>query len=137
MMELWGWRGTGDEVPEVVATAQDDDGLLERTDDDDLVYVVLKDRTKVEGVRPRIIKQVEPVYPEMARRARVQGLLFLEAVIKKDGTVGEVEVRRGRGKTGCNEAAIAALKQWEFEPGYVGGRPVDALMIMTIRFQLK
>ena len=58
-------------------------------------------------------------------------------IFNKDGTVGDVTVLRGLGKSGCNEAAIEALKQWRFEPGRINDRPVDALMTLTVRFELK
>ncbi len=94
-------------------------------------------RIGVDGVQPKILKQVDPLYPEMARRARVQGIVILEAVIQRNGRVGDIRVLRGLGKSGCNEAAVKALKKWKFEPGYINGRPVDAYMTLTVRFQLK
>jgi len=86
---------------------------------------------------PVVIHRVDPVYPELARRAKVQGTVILEAIIKRDGTVGDIKVLRSLGKLGCDEAAVAALKQWRFQPGEMNGHPVDVIMTLTIKFVLE
>ena len=73
---------------------------------------------------------------EKARSARVQGVVILEAVIHRDGSVGGIRVLRGV-PMGCTEAAIAALKRYRFKPGTQHGEPVDVYMTLTVQFTLR
>ncbi len=84
---------------------------------------------------PMVIHRVRPEYPMMARRARLEGEVTLEAVIRRDGTVGEIRVVKGLG-LGCTEAAIEALEQWRFRPGERNGVPADVYFTLTVDFIL-
>jgi periplasmic protein TonB len=88
-----------------------------------------------EGIQPKKIREVQPDYPEIARRARIEGVVILEAVINKDGTVGEIRVLRSLNPL-LDQAAIRAAKQWLFEPGKINGKPVKAYFTLTINFKL-
>jgi protein TonB len=67
---------------------------------------------------PRVITDVKPSYTADAMRAKVQGLVALEAVVLTDGTVGEIRVKRSLDRRfGLDDEAIAALKKWRFAPG--------------------
>jgi len=66
----------------------------------------------IEGTR------VEPEYPELARVARVEASVVLQAVIRDDGTVGDLVVLRcSRPNMGFEQAAIEAVQQWRYKPG--------------------
>jgi len=82
---------------------------------------------------PVVISRVRPVYPARARNARVEGSVKLEAVIHRDGSVGDVRVIQGL-RMGCTEAAIEALKHWRFRPGERNGVPVDVYFELTVDF---
>jgi protein TonB len=84
---------------------------------------------------PVAISQAPPEYPMMARNARVEGDVKLEAVIRRDGTVGDIKVVQGL-RMGCTEAAIDALKRWRFRPGTRNGVPVDVYYTLTVGFTL-
>ncbi len=84
---------------------------------------------------PVVIHRVEPDYPIMARTARVEGEVTLEAVILRDGTVGEIKVVQSL-RLGCTDAAIAALRRWRFLPGERNGVPVDVYFTLTVDFIL-
>ena len=89
----------------------------------------------VEGVSPPVkIHDVPPVYPPAAREAGVQGLVILEATIDPTGEVSEIEVLKSVPE--LDEAAIAAVEQWRYEPTLVDGVPVSISMTMTINFSL-
>ncbi len=77
-----------------------------------------------------------PVYPEAARRARIQGVVVLECIIGKDGAVREAKVLRGL-PLGLTEAAVDAVKKWKFKPSTLNGKPVEVLYILTVRFNLQ
>lgn len=89
------------------------------------------------GVEPPVFtKRVKPKYPERAIKIRIQGYVILEGILRKDGTVDDIKVLRGlgKGKFGFEEAAAAALRQWEFLPGKVNGKAADVRMTLKIDF---
>jgi len=82
--------------------------------------------------------KVQPKYPELARKAKVTGNVILEAVVAKDGTVGDVKVLRSPGANlGFEESAIDAVRQWRYKPGVQNGRPVDVYFTIVVEFILK
>lgn len=82
---------------------------------------------------PRLTHEEKVRYPEEARRHSTTGIVILEAVVKADGTVGDIRVIRPL-PDGCVEASIAALKKWRFLPGRKGGVPVDVYFLVTFTF---
>jgi len=85
--------------------------------------------------QPQKTKNVEPQYPEVARVARVSGIVILEAVISPDGRVTEVTVLRSVKL--LDGAAVAAVRQWEYTPTLLYGVPVPVIMTVTVNFQLR
>ncbi len=86
---------------------------------------------------PELIERVEPDYPEVARRARVQGRVILQAVIHKDGTVGQVTVLHDPAPhLGLSDEAVSAVRQWRYRPGMQQGRPVDVYFTVVVDFTL-
>jgi protein TonB len=83
---------------------------------------------------PTKLKHVEPVYPDIAQRANVQGVVILECVISPAGRVEELKVLRGIPL--LNDAAIAAVKQWTYKPTLLDGVPVSVVMPITVQFRL-
>jgi TonB family protein len=86
--------------------------------------------------QPVPISQVNAQYTDQAREARVQGVITLRAVVRKDGTVDSIQVIQGLGY-GLDDAAIAALKQWRFRPAMLNEQPVDVTMSFTMSFNLR
>ena len=84
---------------------------------------------------PAKLRNVSPVYPDLAKQARVQGVVILEATISPRGKVTEVRVLRGVPL--LDEAAIAAVKQWEYTPTLLNGVPVPVIMTVTVWFRLQ
>lgn len=84
---------------------------------------------------PRLLHRVEPEYPELARNARVQGVVILEATTDVYGRVQNVRVLRSVPL--LDQAAIEAVKQWIYEPMVINGRPRPVTFTVTIIFQLK
>ncbi len=77
-----------------------------------------------------------PHYTDMARRARRQGKVIVEAVIEADGRVTDVRVLRGLG-FGLDESAVATVSTWRFRPAMRGGRPVAVIYTLVINFRLQ
>jgi len=85
---------------------------------------------------PERINYIAPEYPELARRARLGGIVILEATIDREGQVTNVNVLRGLG-LGLDEAATKAVAQWQYTPTFYNGRPVEILLTVTVQFQLQ
>ena len=84
---------------------------------------------------PRLVRRVDPVYPEIARKARVAGIVVLEATTDAAGRVLNVTVLRSIPL--LDQAAIDAVKQWIYEPMVINGRPRPVTFTVTVRFELK
>ncbi|MGC8915730.1 MAG: energy transducer TonB [Thermoanaerobaculum sp.] len=85
---------------------------------------------------PRKIKDVQPVYTEVARRARIEGVVILEIIIDKQGNVKDVKVLRAL-PMGLTEAAVEAVKQWKYEPSKLNGKPIEIQGTVTVTFRLQ
>ena len=81
--------------------------------------------------------RVEPAYPELARRARIEGRVVLQIVVRRDGTVGPIEVLgRPSASLGFVESAVAAVRQWRYHPATLDDRPVDVYVTVVVSFEL-
>lgn len=90
-----------------------------------------------EGVKaPVLIKETKPKYPDEAKQRRVQGSVEVEAVVKTDGSVGDVTVTKSLDPQ-LDEAAVSATKEWQFRPGTKEGKAVDVLVQIELTFTLK
>ena len=78
---------------------------------------------EVELASPRVLQEVKPQYTVEAMRARIEGVVGLEAVVLPTGTVGLVRVTKSL-DPGLDEQAVKALRQWKFAPGTRLGVPV-------------
>ena len=85
--------------------------------------------------QPERTKYVLPEYPVVAKRAKVQGTVIIEATIGKDGHVIAAKILKPAPL--LDEAALAAVKQWEYAPTLLGGVPVEVVMVVTVSFNLK
>ncbi len=82
-----------------------------------------------------LIHQVLPSYPPLARQARIQGVVVLEAVINKEGAIETLRVVSGHPL--LNQAAIDAVKQWMYRPTLLNGEPVPVITTITVSFSLQ
>jgi periplasmic protein TonB len=83
---------------------------------------------------PKPIIQVKPEYPTLARQARIQGQVQIDAVLDEQGNV--VEMKIVSGPPLLYQAALDALKKWKYEPTYLNDQPIAVQMIVTITFVL-
>ncbi len=85
---------------------------------------------------PKIASKVTPVFPEQARKARMDGVVILGCTIGADGSVQEIQPVRSE-PMGLTQAAVDAVKQWRYEPALTAaGKPVAVYSTVTISFLL-
>jgi len=83
------------------------------------------------GQGPGVIKKVEPQYPPIARAARLEGTVVVDAVIRKDGSVSDVSILRSSNRL-FDQACLDAVRQWRFTPG-----SQDVILTVTVNFTLR
>jgi periplasmic protein TonB len=83
---------------------------------------------------PSKLSNASPIYPPMAKQARVEGTVILEATISPQGRVTDVKVLRGIPL--LDNAAINAVRQWHYSPTRLNGTPVPVIMTVTVNFRL-
>jgi protein TonB len=83
---------------------------------------------------PKKLKSVNPTYPDIAKQARVQGVVILECTISPQGKVTDVKILRGIPL--LDAAAVDAVKQWVYSPTLLNGVPVPVIMTVTVNFKL-
>ena len=81
---------------------------------------------------PKKIRDVRPIYPAEAIAAGAEGVVIIEAVIGRDGTVQNARVIKGL--PGLDDAALGAVRQWLFTPTMLNGRPIEVVMTVTVTF---
>ena len=84
---------------------------------------------------PTKTRDVRPTYPAIAQSARVQGIVIIEATIGPSGKVTDAKVLRSIPL--LDQAALDAVRQWEFTPTTLNGVPVPVIMTVTVQFTLQ
>jgi protein TonB len=84
---------------------------------------------------PALVHRVEPNYPPIAVNAHLQGLVILEAIVERDGSVGEVKVLKSAGALLDREALIA-VRQWRYSPLVLNGVRERFILTVTLSFHL-
>jgi protein TonB len=81
-----------------------------------------------------LIRKVQPTYPALARSARIQGAVMLQAVISRQGTIENLIVLTGHPM--LVPAAIDAVRQWHYRPYILNNEPVEVETQITVNFSL-
>ena len=81
-----------------------------------------------------LIRRVQPTYPQLARQARIQGTVVLQAEISKTGDIINLQVVSGHPMLA--PAALDAVKQWKYKPYILNGEPVEVDTQITVNFTL-
>jgi TonB family protein len=84
---------------------------------------------------PQILERPEPSYTDEARAAKIQGTVLLKAVVRPDGTAGQIEVLRSL-DIGLDQKAVEAVSTWKFKPGMKDGKPVSVQLTIEVTFRL-
>jgi protein TonB len=81
-----------------------------------------------------LINQIRPVYPPLARQARIQGTVRLQAIIDKSGNVVQLEILQGHPL--LVQSALDAVRQWRYKPTLLNGEPVEVVTTVDVIFSL-
>jgi protein TonB len=105
---------------------------------DDEVFVVVEEQAEFPGgldsMYAYIVKNLK--YPEAAKEKGIEGRVFVQFVIEKDGSISNVKILRGIGG-GCEEAAVEMIKNMpKWKPGKQRGKPVRFQFVLPIKFEL-
>ncbi len=84
---------------------------------------------------PVLVNRVEPGYPEAARKARMEGVVILEAIITASGSVEDVKVLKSVNPL-LDASAVRAVQQWRYKPATLNGRAVRVYLTVTVTFNL-
>ncbi len=88
----------------------------------------------VNGPPPMLVRQIQPLYPPLAKQARIQGTVKMNATIARDGTVQNVTVVSGLPVLA--QAAMDAVRQWIYQPTLLNGQPVEVSTEVNLNFTL-
>jgi protein TonB len=77
-----------------------------------------------------------PVYPNLSRRLREEGIVVLEILITADGTVSEIRIKNSSGYKRLDDSAVKAVKYWRYQPATQGGKAIDFWYEQPIEFNL-
>jgi len=86
------------------------------------------------GQQAKLVRQPKPVYPPLAKQARISGVVHLAAVISKDGTIQDLKVISGHPL--LIPSALEAVKQWVYQPTQLNGEPVEVSTQIDVNFTL-
>lgn len=98
------------------------------------IFVIVEQSPELIGGLPALQKKIK--YPEIAKKAGVEGRVFLQFVVDEQGNVHDPIVTRGIG-AGCDEEAVRAILEAKFKPGKQRGKAVKVKMSLPITFRLK
>ena len=83
----------------------------------------------------RRVKEVKPVYPDVARQAGIEGIVSMRVLINKEGAVEKVDVISG--EQALQMAAITAVRQWRYQPFVLEGNAVPVMTTVNVKFQIQ
>ena len=87
---------------------------------------------------PVVVSEIRPVYTERAKEAKIQGTVTMNCVVRRDGRVDDITVIESLdAEYGLDDAAVEALRRWEFKPGTRDGTPVAVRVTVQMKFTLK
>lgn len=112
--------------------AQDNDTATQNNEDE--VFRVVEDMPRFPGGEDRMFEYIDENidYPETARKEGVRGIVYVGIIVEPDGTLSNVEVKRGIG-AGCDEAAVEVVSEMpEWIPGKQRGKPVRVQYVLGV-----
>jgi TonB family protein len=88
------------------------------------------------GTQPEEVERVVPRYPAEARRSRIGGAVVIRGIVRRDGTIDDVQILKDL-PYGLGDAALDAVRRWKFRPATYHGDPIDVYYTVTVNFRLQ
>lgn len=85
----------------------------------------------------KLISRTPPVYPDSLRQQGIEGTVLVQAIIGKTGSVLNAQAVGAQAPPELADAALAAVRTWQFEPTLLNGEPVEIITTVTVNFQLR
>lgn len=85
----------------------------------------------------KLISRTPPVYPDSLRQQGIEGTVLVQAIIGKSGSVLNAQTVGNQAPAELADAALAAVRTWQFEPTLLNGEPVEVITTITVNFQLR
>jgi TonB family protein len=85
---------------------------------------------------PQVLQQPKPPYTPKAKEAKIEGIVLINAVIQKNGSVGQIKILKGLGYGLDESVAKTISREWKFKPGTLNDEPVDVSVVMEVSFRL-
>ncbi|MCI0531179.1 MAG: energy transducer TonB [candidate division Zixibacteria bacterium] len=128
---------TQKELKEMVPSQSEGDGDVDIQIPDSELFPGMNDFVPVE-VEPKPITKDAPVYPDMARRSNIEGVVYLKLLIDKEGKVRDVQVlKKAAADLGFEDSAVEAAWKWTFSPAIQNGKPIAVWTTIPVRFTVK
>jgi protein TonB len=89
------------------------------------------------AAKPNYLKNPEPVYPELARRRHEEGLVLVAVKVTAQGRAARVEIKKSSGFSLLDDAAVEAVRDWEFQPASIGSLAFESEIVVPVRFELR
>ena len=121
-------------APDISASAGGDGDIVVDIQDDD--YLPAPDEFVPVEIYPEMIFQADPPYPRLAKQAGLEGTVYVQTLVDKEGNVREARVQRSSGTASLDDAAVKAAKDCKFKPGIQNGQPVFCWVSFKYDFKL-
>jgi protein TonB len=89
------------------------------------------------AAKPNYLKNPEPVYPELSRRRHEEGLVLVAVKVTAQGRAARVEIKKSSGFSLLDDAAVEAVREWEFQPARIGSLALESQIEVPVRFELR
>lgn len=86
-------------------------------------------------VAPTVLKRVMPVYPEEAKADNLEGIVYVQIWVAKDGSVKDAKIAKSE-QPAFNKSALEAVRQWTFVPAQKDGKSIDVWVTLPLRYRL-
>ncbi|MFQ5453553.1 MAG: energy transducer TonB [Candidatus Zixiibacteriota bacterium] len=120
-------------APDITAGSGDGDIVVDIADDD---YLPSPDEFVPVEIMPEMIYQNQPEYPRLAKQAGITGVVWVKALVDKEGNVRKAMIGKSSGTASLDEAAVKAAYKNKFKPGIQNGRPVNVWVTYKVVFEL-
>ncbi len=121
-------------APDITAATDGDGEIVVAIDDDD--YLPSPDEFVPVEIMPEMIYQHTPEYPRLAKQAGITGVVWVKALVDKEGNVRKAMVGKSSGTQALDESAVNAAEHNRFKPGIQNGRPVNVWVTYKVTFTL-